>query len=82
MQLLYTYPLNAKTKNGEPFWKLPKRPPTPLKQFNPEDLLHCTFVASLAVMIAKIYQIDYPKNFRSQEEKLQIGKIASKIKIP
>jgi hypothetical protein len=33
-------------------------------------------------MIAKIYQIDYPKNFRSQEEKLRIGKIASKIKIP
>lgn len=31
MQLLYTYPLDAKTKNGEPFWKLPKRPPVPIK---------------------------------------------------
>lgn len=27
-QLMYTYPLNSKTKDGEPFWKLPKRPPT------------------------------------------------------
>lgn len=30
MQLLYTYPLDAKTKDGKPFWKLPKRPPTPI----------------------------------------------------
>ena len=29
-QLLYTYPLDAKTKDGKPFWKLPKRPPTPI----------------------------------------------------
>jgi len=57
MQLLYTYPLDAKTKNGEPFWKLPKRPPTPIKLFDPENILQCTFVISLAVMLAKIYQI-------------------------
>ena len=43
--------------------------------------MHCTFVTSLAVLIAKIYQIDYPKNFRTQQERLQIGKIARKIKI-
>lgn len=30
-QLLYTYPLDAKTKDGKPFWKLPKRPPTPVE---------------------------------------------------
>ena len=29
-QLIYTYPLDAKTKDGQPFWKLPKRPPTPI----------------------------------------------------
>jgi hypothetical protein len=57
MQLLYTYPLDAKTKNGEPFWKLPKRPPTPINLFDPENILQCTFVTSLAVMVAKIYQI-------------------------
>ena len=31
MQLLYTYPLDAKTKDGKPFWKLPKRPPQPIE---------------------------------------------------
>jgi hypothetical protein len=81
MQLLYTYPLDAKTKNGEPFWRLPKRPPTPIKHFNPEDLLHCTFVATLAALLAKIYQIPFPQNFRSEKERLEIGKAASQIKI-
>lgn len=80
-QLLYTYPLDAKTKNGDPFWKLPKRPPTPIEQFDPEDLLHCTFVTSYAVMLAKIFQIAYPKSFRTEKERKEIGKIASKIKI-
>ena len=30
-QLLYTYPLDAKTKDGKDFWKLPKRPPAPIE---------------------------------------------------
>lgn len=81
MQLLYTYPLDAKTKNGEPFWRLPKRPPTPIKAFNPEDLLHATFVMSLAVLTAKIYQIPFPSNFRSEKERLAAAKQASAIKI-
>lgn len=81
MQLLYTYPLDAKTKNGEPFWRLPKRPPSPIKHFNPEDLLHCTFVTSLAVLLAKIYQLPYPKEFRTEKERFAIGKAASKVKI-
>jgi hypothetical protein len=78
---MYTYPIEAKTKNGEPFWKLPKRPPTPIAEFNPQDLLHCTFVASYAVMLAKIFNIPFPKNFRVDKERFEIGKIASKIKI-
>jgi hypothetical protein len=65
MQLLYTYPLNAKTKDGEPFWKLPKHPPTPIAHFDGKNLLHCTFVTSMAVLLAKIYKIQYPNNFRS-----------------
>lgn len=64
IQLLYTYPLDAKTKNGEPFWKLPKRPPTPINKLDEGNLLHCTFISSMAVLIAKIYKIPYPKNFR------------------
>ena len=29
-QLLHVYPLDAKTKEGSPFWSLPKRPPVPI----------------------------------------------------
>jgi hypothetical protein len=32
---LYTYPLEAKTKDGKPFWKLPKRPPTAIEEIDP-----------------------------------------------
>lgn len=67
MQLMHTYPLDSKTKNGEPFWKLPKRPPTPIMKFDEENILHCTFVTSMAVLIAKIYKIPFPKNFRDEK---------------
>ena len=39
-QLLYTYPLDAKTKDGKLFWRLPKRPPTPIEAIDPEGPLH------------------------------------------
>ncbi len=69
-QLLYTYPLDAKTKDGQPFWKLPKRPPQAIDKFDPKDLLHCSFVTALAVMISKVYNIPYPNNFRTEAGKL------------
>jgi hypothetical protein len=30
LQLLHTYPADLLMKNGTPFWKLPKRRPTPI----------------------------------------------------
>jgi len=50
-QLLHVYPLDAKTKEGTLFWTLPKRPPTPI-DFDPNDILHCTFIASMACLFA------------------------------
>ena len=35
----------------------------------------------MAVLIAKIYKIPYPKVFRQEKERLSIGKEAAKIKI-
>lgn len=54
LQLMYTYPIDSKTKDGEPFWKLPKRPPTQI-HFDPNNQLHRDFVAALAVLRAKIF---------------------------
>ncbi len=65
MQLLYTYPLDSKTKDGKPFWKLPKRPPTPIEEIIPKDPLHNSFISSYSVLIAKVYGIPFPKDFRT-----------------
>merc|ERR1712038_1272019 len=41
-QLLHVYPLDAKTKDGNLFWSLPRRLPVPI-DFDKESMLHCTF---------------------------------------
>ncbi len=82
LQLLHTYPLDAKTKDGEPFWKLPKRPPKPIMELDPKDELAVTFISSYAVNRAKIFGIPFPKNFRTPEGKEKIMEVAIKIKIP
>jgi len=69
-QLLYTYPLDAKTKDGKPFWKLPKRPPTPVEEIDPSNELHSTFITSYAVLLCKTFNVEYPKDFRKEERKL------------
>ena len=46
-QLLYVYPLDTKTKDGKPFWTLPKRPPIDI-DFDASKLSHANFIASCA----------------------------------
>jgi hypothetical protein len=76
-QLLYTYPLDKVDKDGKPFWKLPKRPPVPLN-FDHENLLHCTFVASMACLRATIFFIDIPSDApRSEEFRRDCGDMAT-----
>ena len=81
-QLLHTYPLDAKTKDGEPFWKLPKRPPQEIKELDDSDDLHSTFISSYAVNRAKVFGLPFPKDFRTVEGKKSIMAVAIKIKIP
>lgn len=65
--------MDKKIKNGEPFWKLPKRPPTAVSEFIPEDEFHSTFVSALSVLLAKKYGIAYPEDFRTKEGKRKIS---------
>jgi hypothetical protein len=81
MQLLYTYPLDAKTKDGKPFWRLPKRPPTPIEHIDPQDPLHATFIASYAVLLSKVHGVPFPKNFRDPVKRREIAETASKFKV-
>lgn len=81
LQLLYTYPLDSKTKDGKPFWRLPKRPPTPIETINPEDPLHATFISSYAVLLSKIHSIPFPKDFRDALKRKEIAEIALSYKV-
>ena len=60
---MHVYPLDSKTKDGNLFWTLPKRPPKPI-EFDYKNKIHLTLLTSMAVLLAKIYKIPYPKDFR------------------
>jgi len=79
-QLLFVYPLDFKTKDGTPFWTLPKRPPMELK-FNPTDPLHASFITSLACLYAHIWGIKEPENSRAETIKLKMADEANMVKI-
>ena len=55
-QLLYSFPKDAKTSSGEPFWSGPKRAPDAL-QFDINNATHYTFVEAAALLHAFNYKI-------------------------
>jgi len=58
-QLLYSYPLDKKDKNGKLFWTLPKRPPIPL-DYSIEDQLCIDFISAYACLMANMFNIKIP----------------------
>ena len=63
---MHVYPIDFKTKDGNLFWTLPKRPPSPLV-FDPANKLHSDFVAAMACLQATIFKVDIPsKDPRSE----------------
>jgi len=49
--LLFTFPLDAKDKEGNPFWSGPKRAPSAVK-FDANDATHINFIVPMANLIA------------------------------
>lgn len=81
-QLMYTYPLGSKTKEGTLFWSLPKRPPAPLI-FDKKNALHRMFVASLACLRATIFHIEIPSQQpRSDDFRAEVAENADFFKAP
>jgi len=77
---LHVYPLDSKTKEGAPFWSLPKRPPTPAV-FDQKNPLHRMFVTSLACLRATIFFVEIPsKNPRSEEFRIEVAASADFFK--
>lgn len=58
-QLTFTFPEDALTSSGAPFWSAPKRFPRALT-FDPQDLTHASFVQAGAILRAEIYNIPRP----------------------
>ncbi|XP_062285260.1 ubiquitin-like modifier-activating enzyme 6 isoform X1 [Scomber scombrus] len=77
-QLLHSFPLDTRLKDGSLFWQSPKRPPAPI-EFDLKDTLHFTFIVSMARLLAGIYNIPYSENDVSEEA---VNRILSDVKIP
>lgn len=71
VQLLHSFPLDTRLKDGSLFWQSPKRPPAPT-EFDLKDSLHFTFIVSTARLFAGIYNIAYSEKDLSEEVVSQI----------
>uniref|UniRef100_A0A672IL09 Ubiquitin-like modifier-activating enzyme 6 n=1 Tax=Salarias fasciatus TaxID=181472 RepID=A0A672IL09_SALFA len=78
LQLLHSFPLDTRLKDGSLFWQSPKRPPTPI-EFDLKDSLHFTFIVSTARLFAGIYNISYTEKDLSEET---VARILATVKIP
>lgn len=78
LQLLHSFPLDTRLKDGSLFWQSPKRPPAPI-EFDLKDTLHFTFIVSMARLLAGIYNIPYSEKDLSEEA---VTRILSEVKIP
>ncbi|OMO82887.1 Ubiquitin/SUMO-activating enzyme E1 [Corchorus capsularis] len=58
-QLIYTFPEDAATSTGAPFWSAPKRFPHPL-QFSAADPSHLHFIMAASILRAETFGIPVP----------------------
>lgn len=79
-QLMFVYPLDAKNKEGQLFWTLPKRPPHERK-FDPKNQLHSDFIMAVAALFARVWGVPVPDNIRTEEGKQKYAKIAAETPV-
>lgn len=79
-QLLYTYPLDQKTKEGKNFWTMPKRPPQDI-EYDTKNALHVQFVSTFAYLRANLFNLKFPKEWRSQENRNLVAEQATKATV-
>ncbi|KAM8939696.1 ubiquitin-like modifier-activating enzyme 6 [Pelodytes ibericus] len=70
-QLLHSFPLDTRLKDGSLFWQSPKRPPAPLV-FDPKDPLHVSFITSAAKLFAEVHSISSTEKDLSQDTVIKI----------
>ncbi|XP_066516010.1 ubiquitin-like modifier-activating enzyme 6 isoform X2 [Hoplias malabaricus] len=78
LQLLHSFPLDTRLKDGTLFWQSPKRPPSPI-EFDVRDPLHFGFVVSTARLFAEIYNVPYSEKNLCHEA---VSSVLAEVKIP
>ncbi|KAJ0261858.1 Ubiquitin-activating enzyme E1 1 [Hirschfeldia incana] len=66
-QLMYTFPEDAATSTGAPFWSAPKRFPRPL-QYSSSDPSLLNFITATAILRAETFGIPVPEWTKSPKE--------------
>eukprot|EP00004_Rigifila_ramosa_P002992 TRINITY_DN1309_c0_g1_i1.p1 TRINITY_DN1309_c0_g1~~TRINITY_DN1309_c0_g1_i1.p1 ORF type:complete len:1097 (-),score=298.82 TRINITY_DN1309_c0_g1_i1:48-3098(-) len=79
VQLTFSFPRDAKTRNGLPFWSPPKRFPNPIN-FDSKNPLHLAFVIAGANLRAKTLCIPVPESQSRNAE--FIGRVAAGVSVP
>eukprot|EP00252_Welwitschia_mirabilis_P014821 TRINITY_DN32861_c0_g1_i1.p1 TRINITY_DN32861_c0_g1~~TRINITY_DN32861_c0_g1_i1.p1 ORF type:complete len:1053 (+),score=251.74 TRINITY_DN32861_c0_g1_i1:370-3528(+) len=77
-QLTYTFPEDATTSGGTPFWSAPKRFPKPI-EFSTSDPSHMSLLAAASILRATMYGIPIPY-WASNIEKL--AEVVNKVDVP
>lgn len=77
-QLIYTFPEDAATSTGAPFWSAPKRFPQPL-EFSASDPAHLHFVMAAAILRAETFGITVPDWAKSPKK---LADVVSRVMVP
>ncbi|KAI5628218.1 ubiquitin-like modifier-activating enzyme 6, partial [Silurus asotus] len=78
LQLLHSFPLDTRLKDGTLFWQSPKRPPAPI-EFDLKDPLHFGFVVSTARLFAGIYNVPHSEKNLTYEA---VASVLTEVTIP
>ncbi|XP_030537490.1 ubiquitin-activating enzyme E1 1 [Rhodamnia argentea] len=77
-QLIYTFPEDAATSTGAPFWSAPKRFPRPL-QFSASDIGHLHFVMAASILRAETFGIPIPDWVKNPKK---LAEAVDKVMVP
>jgi ubiquitin-activating enzyme E1 len=77
-QLAFTFPEDAVTSSGAPFWSAPKRFPRPL-EFSSSDPSHLSFLLAASILRAETFGIPIPDWVRDQKK---LAEAVDKVMVP
>lgn len=77
-QLIYTFPEDALTSTGAPFWSAPKRFPRPL-QFSSSDPSHLHYIMAASILRAETFGIPIPDWVKNPK---MLAEAVDKVMVP